>query len=256
MSENETGATGWPDGVAVVTGAASGIGAATARALRRRGVEVVGVDIDRAGLERGAGESEAATLHPFVADLSDESAVRGLRDFVADHFGSAAMLHNNAGILGVASPFLESTVANFDRLMTVNARSSFLVLRQFAELAVQEGRAMNVVNTASAAGVKGAPGLAAYAMSKAAVIGLTKTAAVELGASRIRVNAIAPGRVATPLVTGLESAVASREEAVADRPLARAAEPEEIASLALWLLSDESSFVTGAVYAIDGGLTA
>jgi NAD(P)-dependent dehydrogenase (short-subunit alcohol dehydrogenase family) len=246
-----------PSEVAVVTGAASGIGAAAAELLIADGVRVVAVDVDEDGLKGLVDRSnDPDLLEIIVTDLSTTDGVEAVAQFIEAHHGSANMLHNNAGIIGEVGPLLESTVENFDRVMSVNARSAYLVLREMARLAVGAGRPMTVVNTSSTSALKSSRGLATYAMTKAAIVGLTRTAALELGDRGIRVNAIAPGRTDTPLAATLEARVADRVTAVSDRPIARAATPAEIAELAVWLLGPRSSFVTGSIYTIDGGLTA
>ncbi|ULD45121.1 SDR family NAD(P)-dependent oxidoreductase [Rhodococcus qingshengii] len=245
--------------LAVVTGAGSGIGAATALILAERGEAdaVMAVDVDADGLS--ALRDRIGSTVPCIsvtADISSVDGVERVTDAVRREFGWASMLHNNAGIIGQVGPLLATEAESFDAIMRVNARGCFLVLQSLARLAVASSEPMSIVNTSSASALKAAPGLAAYAMSKAAIVGLTRTAAHELAAHRIRVNAIAPGRTDTPLVGPLESTVASREDAVSDRPISRAATPKEVAELAVWLLSERASFVTGSIYPIDGGLTA
>jgi NAD(P)-dependent dehydrogenase (short-subunit alcohol dehydrogenase family) len=139
--------------------------------------------------------------------------------------------------------------------MHVNAQSAFLFLRAYAIAALDAQRGGSVVLMSSAAGLKGAPGLVAYSMTKQALLGLARSAAVELGPHDIRVNAVCPGRIDTPLLDAFSS-LGGRTAGVEGRPIARAAEPREVAYLVAWLLSDEAAFATGGAYPIDGGLTA
>jgi NAD(P)-dependent dehydrogenase (short-subunit alcohol dehydrogenase family) len=241
--------------VALVTGAASGIGAAVSRVLADRECRLVLIDLNASGLAAVAAElppeTEALTV---VADVSDEADVERVFAEALDRFGTVDLLHNNAGLLGEVGPLVDAQVEMFDRIMRVNTRSAFLFLRKFLQVLVEQKKPGAAVNTASAAGLKGGKGLAAYSMSKAAVIGLTRSAAVEAGPLGIRINAVCPGRINTPMIAGM-LAIAPQEVAVVDRPISRTASPYEVAYLVVWLLSDEASFATGGIYPIDGGFT-
>lgn len=244
------------DKVAVVTGAAGGIGRATAAALLDRGARVVLVDLPGTRL---ADAERALTPRGDVAavacDVTDAADVARMADAAARHWGRLDLLHNNAGILGAHHPVLDYPLEELDRILSVNLRGSFLVLQACAQHMVRGGAGGAVVNTASVLGLRGTAQHSAYAMSKHGILGLTATAAAELGREGIRVNAVCPGRVDTDLNVGLD-AVPGQAQMQDRRPIPRVARPEEIANLTIWLLSEEASFVTGAHYVIDGGITA
>jgi len=238
---------------AIVTGAASGIGRATAQLLAEQGAQLVLVDIQQDRLDAAVAELGALTAAVGVrADVADEADVARVFDVAAGRFGRVELLASNAGIIRV-EPIADTSIDTWDLLMRVNARSAFLFLREFVRRAQAGGHGGAIALTSSIAGIKGSSGLGAYSMTKQAVTGLTRAAAVELGPLGIRVNAVAPGRIDTPLLDAIPGGPSS---GIANRPIARAADPREVASLITWLLSDAASFVTGAVYPIDGGMSA
>ena len=239
-----------------VTGAASGIGRALSLILAERGAQVVLVDVDGPGLNAVADEVGAVTAAVgVVADVADPADVDRVFDVVHERFDHLDGLASNAGIIGSIGPLTSTSLDDYQTLMRVNAQSAFLFLRSYAQAAIAAGRGGAVVLTSSVAGLKGSPGLVAYSMSKQALAGLTRSAAVELSEHGIRVNAVCPGRIDTPLLDALGSE-AGRASGLDRRPIARMADPREAAYLMAWLLSDEASFATGGVYPIDGGHTA
>jgi NAD(P)-dependent dehydrogenase (short-subunit alcohol dehydrogenase family) len=246
--------------VAIVTGAASGIGRITAARFAREGVAVVVADLDEAGARDVAGSLTDAGARALAvrADVSDEADVTALFAAVDEAFGPVTHLVNNAGfeIVGALQDF---AAADYDRLFAVNARSVFLCSRAAAARMIPRGRG-SVVNLASVASFKTWPGDGAYSASKAAVLALTKAFAADLAPFGIRVNAVAPAIVDTPMTERSLDAepdrAAGRRRRELLHPLGRLAKPEEIAGAILFLASEDSAFTTGACLTIDGGLLA
>jgi 2-keto-3-deoxy-L-fuconate dehydrogenase len=242
---------------AVITGATGGMGRVACRMFCEAGAEVFASDL---GTDAGkALEAELQGLgfpiayHP--ADVAQEQDVQRLADAVRERWGRVDILYNNAGII-LGKPLLQTTVEEWDRLHAVNTRSVFLMTRAFAPL--MTGGTGAIVNVSSGGGVRALPNMSAYGSSKAGVLMLTKVAAVEL-APGIRVNAILPGLVDTNMPRTFFGGLPEGERDRAwnalsqARPLQRAARAEEIVHLALFLASDEASYITGAEYLVDGG---
>ena len=240
--------------VALVTGAARGQGACEAELFAGEGASVVVADVlDDPGREVAAQLGDRARF--IHLDVTSEAGWTEAVDFAVEHFGHLDALVNNAGV-GAGGLIVDTSLEEFWRVIRINQVGVFLGMRAAVPAMIAAGGG-TIVNTASTAGLVGIAGTGAYTASKHAVIAMTGAAALELGPHRIRVNAIAPGGVDTPM----NAAVASdMDVAAADPhaklPLGRIGRPEEIARLALFLTSDDSSYTTGAVHVADGGLLA
>jgi NAD(P)-dependent dehydrogenase (short-subunit alcohol dehydrogenase family) len=234
--------------IAVVTGGLSGIGLAIARRLAEEGARVVAADSSAATapLSREA-------VAPAWLDVSDEDSVAGLMHEVMAVHGRLDLLVNSAGI-GRDLPFLDTSVELFDRIVAVNLRGTFLAGQAAARLMVRGGGG-SIVNVASVSGLRGNVGRSAYGASKGGVVVLSQVMAVDLAEHGIRVNVIAPGPIDTPLVARMHDA-AIRDAWTHATPMQRYGLPEEVAAAAAFLCSDDASFITGHVLAVDGGLLA
>ncbi|MDW5563825.1 MAG: 3-oxoacyl-ACP reductase family protein [Methanomassiliicoccus sp.] len=238
--------------VVLVTGAGRGIGRAIARAAAEAGGTVI---INYNQCEAGAKDLEAELrskgLHAetFQADVSVEAEVQSMFKFVRERFGRLDVLVNNAGIVGNNLLLMTST-EELDRIIAVNCRGSFLCLRAAAKM-MQRQKGGRIINLASIVGRLGNRGQVAYAASKAYVIGMTLSAAKELGPSGICVNALAPGFIDTDMTRQLKEEV--RQRLIADTPLGRAGQPEDVASVALYLMSEGAAFINGQIIGVDGG---
>jgi NAD(P)-dependent dehydrogenase (short-subunit alcohol dehydrogenase family) len=249
--------------IALVTGAANGIGRATALAFSGAGAKLVLVDRDAAAGEATAGaiRQQGGDCRFVAADVTRSADVQAYVKAALDAFGRIDCFYNNAGIEGTVAPTAEYDEAMFDAVIGVNVKGVFLGLRHVLPVMLrQKGGA--VVNTASVAGLVATPGMPAYVASKHAVIGLTKTAAGEVARAGVRVNAVCPGPVDTRMIHSLESQLnPANPQAVGDRyknaiPSGRYTTPEEIANVVLFLCSDLAANVTGAQWVVDGGRTA
>ncbi|MGH7402729.1 MAG: SDR family NAD(P)-dependent oxidoreductase [Candidatus Rokuibacteriota bacterium] len=245
--------------VAIITGGASGIGRATALTFLREGARVVMGDLNEASLAEtvalARAQGHADRLASQRGDVSVEREVAGLVELAVARFQGLDCIFNNAGVGGAFGPIGETTSEEWDFTFAVLVRSVFLGIKHASNRMKAQGRGGSIINTASVAGIGGGGGPHAYSGAKAAVINLSRSVSTELAAHRIRINAIAPGMIKTPLATG------RREEAwgrlVQDKqPWPEPGLPQHIADTALFLASEESRFITGQIIVVDGGLTA
>lgn len=247
--------------VALITGGNSGIGEATALRLAAEGAAVALVARDR---ERGEQLVERITSDGgeaafFACDVRQEEPVRSTIDAVAERFGRLDIVFNNAGIINFGS-VVTASVAEWDDLMATNVRSIFLVSRYAVPHLIAAGGG-SIINVGSNLGLVGTRGLVAYAASKGAVIQLTRAMALDHADDGIRVNCVCPGTIETPMVQRqrigrTEEELRQSAERVKQRfPIGRLGTPEEVAAVVAFLASDEASFITGAIYSVDGGYT-
>jgi 3-oxoacyl-[acyl-carrier protein] reductase len=228
--------------IALITGAAQGIGLASARRLKQEGCRVIGVDITAAAMESVRNHFD----HVAGVDVSDSQAVATLRETI----GPVDILVQSAGVVGPNKPMWEVLDSEWDVTMNVNVKGIFNMMRAFIPSMKENGWG-RIVNIASIAGKEGNPNLAAYSASKAAVIGLTKSVGKELATSGVLVNSIAPAVIATPMND--DTAPHVLEYMLSKIPMSRIGKVEEVAALVTWLASEECSFSTGACYDISGG---
>ena len=244
--------------IALVTGAGSGIGRATALVFAREGAKVVVADIVVEGGQETVQQIEAAGGEAiFVkADVSQAADVEALIAKTVETYGRLDCAFNNAGIEGSVKPTIDCTEEEFDRTIAVNLTGVWLCMKYEIQQMLSQGGG-TIVNTASAAGLVGFPGLPDYVASKHGVVGLTKTAALEYAKSGIRVNAVCPGVIQTPMVErGAQLSPGFDELAVSMEPVGRFGQPAEVGEAVVWLCSDAASFVTGIPMQVDGGLVA
>ena len=243
--------------VAIVTGGSAGIGRATAQLFARQGAHVVIADRDEAGGHDAvrAIKAEGGQALFQRVDVSRDEDCAAMVEATLRHFGRLDIAFNNAGVSGVVASTEEQGLENWNRVIGVNLTGVFNCLVHELRAMKQHGGA--IVNTASIAGVKGMAYGSAYCASKHGVIGLTRSAAREYGRHGIRINAVCPGYVNTAMASGLldQNVAGTADKLLSSAIMKRAAEPREAAELVLWLCSEKASFVTGAHYLVDGGLT-
>lgn len=244
--------------VVLITGAAGGIGIATAKAFAKEGAKLSLVDFNRKALETAANDIVCTDLLLLSADVSKEEEVKDYVDKTVERYGHIDVFINNAGVNGQNAMIVDQSEENLRQIMNVNFFGAYYGLKYVLRV-MQEQKSGSVVNTASTGGWLGSPGMSVYVASKHAVVGLTKSAALEMAPYGVRVNAVAPSAVETDMMRRIEMNVGGEqaEEAkkkIADSiPLGRYAKPEEVADLMVFLASEKASFINGSYHRIDGG---
>jgi NAD(P)-dependent dehydrogenase (short-subunit alcohol dehydrogenase family) len=245
---------------ALITGAGGGIGRAAALAFAREGARVAAADIATDAAHETVAQINAAggQALALTGEVASDAAVKAMVDAAVAAYGRLDCAFNNAGIAGwhveaAGKKTAEWSEESFDRMIAVNLKGVWLCMKhEIVQMLAQGGGA--IVNTASIAGLAGLPTSSAYVAAKHGVVGLTKTAAIEYAEAGIRVNAVCPGYIQTKMT---EEVMTRRGEAIlAQTPAKRMGQPEEIAEMVVWLLSDRASYVTGAAYNVDGGWMA
>jgi NAD(P)-dependent dehydrogenase (short-subunit alcohol dehydrogenase family) len=248
--------------VAVVTGAAGVIGTATIKLLAERGARIVAVDRDEKQLQAAIKDLPAsAEACAVTADVTQEDEVAGYVRAAMDKFGAIDVFYNNAGIEGDITPVTRYSLETFRRVLDVNVIGVFLGLKHVLPVMLGQNRG-SIINTASIAGLIGSPEIPAYTASKHAVIGLTKSAAIDCSGTNVRVNCVCPGlidsRMLSAIIEGRNpgNAPVPNDRIVERIPARRLGLASEVASVVAFLASDDASYVTGSAYTVDGGRTA
>lgn len=238
--------------IVFITGAASGIGHAAALAFAQEGAQVAILDRSADALKtvETAIQDLGGNVLSISCDISSPDQVKAAIKQVIDHFGRLDVAFNNAGVENKATPVHEIELAEWDRILNINLRGTFTCMKYELAQMVKQGGGV-VVNTSSGAGIRGVAGGAAYAASKHAIIGLTRSAALDYAKDNIRVNAVLPGNIETPMMNRFTNG--ELQKAIDLEPVGRLGKPEEIAEAVLWMASDLGGFVTGASTVIDGG---
>lgn len=243
--------------VALITGGAAGLGAATAKAFLAEGCKVAIVDISADALEKTRAElgAGAERLIAIAADVSKEEDVQRYVSETVAAFGTIDVFFNNAGIEGKVAPIVDQKTEDFDRVMAVNVRGTWLGLKHVLPIMYAK-KSGSVINTSSIGGLVAGPmPVSPYVTSKFAIHGMTRVVANEAAAHQVRVNSVHPSPVNTRMMRSLESGSGASQEAIASSiPLGRYAESEDIANMVLFLASEKSSFVTGSQFRVDGGM--
>lgn len=242
----------------LVTGASSGIGKATAVEFSKKGHQVILADVLEKEGHEVAKEIEKIGLKPLfvTCDISKEDEVKNLFEKIHSQFGKLDYAFNNAGIEGEQALTSDCSEANWDRVINTNLKGTWLCMKHEIPLMLRQKEGA-IVNCASVAGLVGFAGVPAYAASKHGVVGLTKSAALEYSKSGIRINAVCPGVIQTPMIDRfVHGDEALKAELTLQEPMGRLGRPEEIATTVFWLCSEAASFVTGQAIAVDGGWTS
>jgi NAD(P)-dependent dehydrogenase (short-subunit alcohol dehydrogenase family) len=244
--------------IALVTGAGSGIGRATALVFAREGAAVACSDIDTESGEATVRmiEDLGGTASFVRADVSVGSDVEAMVQTVVERYGRLDVAHNNAGIGGLGKPIDGHSLSEFERTMAINTKGVFHGMKyQIPQMLKQGGGA--IVNTSSMMGLVGLAGISAYSASKHAVVGLTRSAALEYGSKGVRINCVCPGIIRTPINQKYwDEFPEAEKEWLSIEPIGRYGEPEEVAEVVAWMASDEASFMHGHALSVDGGATA
>lgn len=244
--------------VVLITGGAAGLGADAARAFVKRGAKVAIVDIAQEGLDKTAAEIGAGdNLITIQADVSNADDVKRYVDTTVETFGTIDVFYNNAGIEGKVAPLVDQKVEDFDRVIAINVRGSWLGLHYVLPIMYAQ-KSGSVINTSSIGGLVGGPlPISPYATSKFAITGLTRIAAIESAPYQVRINSVHPSPANTAMMRSLEGGSgATQDQIAASIPLGRYAEPSDVTNAVLFLASDDSAFITGMQLRVDGGMLA